>query len=173
MRLKADLILARKRGSGKLKAKLSPLSDENQHPEAISVPQPVLTMSRTPQLASKTFIVEHLDPELGPWSALEYLAIAQEANKFGVTFCLSSVSNSLDVPAEIRNAQGLVIEKRSVEELYYEKDKSRVCLLDPAAETELAPSDGTIFDTFLFGGILGTMKLLCKELSGGLIFNGR
>lgn len=129
-------------------------------------------MSHTLQLGSKTFIVEHLDPELGPWSTMEYLAIAQEANKFGVTFCLSSVSNSLDIPAEIRNAKGLFIETRSVEELY-KKDKSRVCLLDPAAETELAPSDGTIFDTFLFGGILGTMEPLPEELSGGLIFNGR
>lgn len=30
-----------------------------------------------------------------------------------------------------------------------------VCLLDPAAETELAPEDGGRFQWFLFGGILG------------------
>jgi len=32
---------------------------------------------------------------------------------------------------------------------------NRVCLLDPKAELELAPSDGEVFDWFLFGGILG------------------
>ncbi|KAL7412757.1 DUF431-domain-containing protein [Mrakia frigida] len=34
-------------------------------------------------------------------------------------------------------------------------DISRVCLLDPKAEKELAPEDGEEFDVFLFGGILG------------------
>ncbi|VVT52094.1 uncharacterized protein SAPINGB_P003315 [Magnusiomyces paraingens] len=34
-------------------------------------------------------------------------------------------------------------------------DKSRVCLLDPAASEELSPEDSENFDFFLFGGILG------------------
>lgn len=111
-------------------------------------------MSRSSTSRSKTYIVEHLDPELGPWSALEYLAIAKESEENGATFCLSSVSKDLAVPQEIRNVQSTVIETRSVEELY-EKDKHHICLLDPAATNELSPDDGTQFDIFLFGGILG------------------
>ena len=35
-------------------------------------------------------------------------------------------------------------------------DKSKVCLLDPAAETDLTPQDKSKFDYFVFGGILGS-----------------
>lgn len=115
------------------------------------------------QSASKIYIVEHLDPELGPWSTLEYLAIAQESKEAGATFCLSSVPKTIDVPAEMKNVEGLIIETQSVEELY-ENDKSRVCLLDPSAKTELAPDDGNIFDVFLFGGILGTRHSLFAKV---------
>lgn len=111
-------------------------------------------MSRSSVSRSKTYIVEHLDPELGPWSALEYLAIAKESAENGATFCLSSVAEDLAVPEEIQNVESTVIETRSVEELYA-KDKNHVCLLDPAATNELSPEDGAHFDIFLFGGILG------------------
>ncbi|MCJ1298924.1 hypothetical protein MMC08_001715 [Hypocenomyce scalaris] len=102
----------------------------------------------------KTYIVEHLDPELGPWSTLEYLAIAQESREAGATFCLSSVPESLDLPEELQSAQGFQIEHRSVEDIYA-GEKGRVCLLDPAAAVELSSIDGETFDVFLFGGILG------------------
>ena len=102
----------------------------------------------------KTYIIEHLDPELGPWSTLEYLAIAQESREAGATFCLSSVPESLDLPEELQSAQGFQIEHRSVEDIYA-GEKGRVCLLDPAAAVELSPVDGEAFDVFLFGGILG------------------
>ncbi|MCJ1244434.1 hypothetical protein MMC30_001632 [Trapelia coarctata] len=107
-------------------------------------------MSRDP----KTYVVEHLDPELGPWSSLEYQAIAMETTAIGSTFCLSSVPETLELPEKLRNAPGLVIEHRSVEAIYSE-DKGRVCLLDPAAKWELSPEDAVHFDVFLFGGILG------------------
>ena len=103
----------------------------------------------------KTYVVEHLDPELGPWSSLEYQAIATETAEAGSKFCLSSVSKSLDLPEELRTTFGLVIEHRSVEEIY-SAGKERVCLLDPAAALELEPNDANHFDVFLFGGILGT-----------------
>ncbi len=105
---------------------------------------------------SKTYIVEHLDPELGPWSTLEYSAIAKESAESGVTFCLSSVSKDLTVPPEFRAFESTVVETRSVEELY-EKNKHLICLLDPAATKELGPEDASQFDIFLFGGILGTV----------------
>ena len=102
----------------------------------------------------KTYVVEHLDPELGPWSTLEYQAIAEESKAEGVIFCLSSVSESLTLPASVRDVQGTIVEHRSVEEIYH-TNKERVCLLDPAATVELSADDAESFDVFLFGGILG------------------
>lgn len=102
----------------------------------------------------KTYVVEHLDPELGPWSSLEYQAIAMETATMGSMFCLSSVQETLELPEKLRSTPGLVVEHRSVEEICRE-NKGRVCLLDPAAKSELSPEDAQHFDVFLFGGILG------------------
>ncbi|VUC27678.1 unnamed protein product [Clonostachys rosea] len=104
--------------------------------------------------SSKTFIVEHLDPELGPWSELEYIAIAKESEAAGSTFTLSSLPHEFQVPSALKDVPAFVAEHRGVEEIYA-ADKSRVCLLDPAASQDLSPADGEKFDAFLFGGILG------------------
>jgi ribosome biogenesis SPOUT family RNA methylase Rps3 len=103
----------------------------------------------------KTFVVEHLDPELEAWSSLEYSTIASESHATGAKFLLSSVPTSLKLPGNLQNAQGLNVETRGIEEIYADK-KDRVCLLDPAASKDLSPEDGDAFDIFLFGGILGT-----------------
>ncbi|CAI7642975.1 unnamed protein product [Penicillium manginii] len=108
-------------------------------------------MSQTTQRA---FVVEHLDPELGPWSALEYGCIARESHDRGARFLLSSVPAELQMPADLAATPGLEVEQRSVEDIFADK-KERVCLLDPAAQVELSPEDGDNFDVFLFGGILG------------------
>lgn len=110
-------------------------------------------------MAGKTFIVEHLDDELGPWSELEYITIAQESNEAGAKFCLSSIPSSLVIPEILRAVPGFTAEVQSVETIYAQ-DKSRVCLLDPSATKELSPEDGDTFDVFLFGGILGKCALL-------------
>lgn len=106
----------------------------------------------------KTFIVEHLDPELGPWSELEYIAIAKESQTAGSRFILSSLPPEFRVPAALDNVSAFTAERRGVEELYAD-NKSRVCLLDPAASKDLSPEDGDAFDAFLFGGILGSFLL--------------
>jgi ribosome biogenesis SPOUT family RNA methylase Rps3 len=106
------------------------------------------------QMASKTYIVEHLDDELGPWSELEYVTIAKESHAAGAKFCLSSVPSTLVLPTALKHVPGFTADEHSVETLYAE-DKGRVCLLDPAATKELSPEDGDLFDVFLFGGILG------------------
>lgn len=100
-----------------------------------------------------TFVVEHLDPELGPWSALEYKAIAEESRLEGCSFILSSVPAPLLSSHELQYV-GADVKSESVE-TYFADRKHRVCLLDPQADKELAPSDSQQFDTFLFGGILG------------------
>jgi ribosome biogenesis SPOUT family RNA methylase Rps3 len=103
--------------------------------------------------AKHTFVVEHLDPELGPWSALEYRAIADESRQAGCDFILSSVPNSLLQSSELQDI-GVSARNDSVE-TYFSDRKNRVCLLDPQAKAELRSSDGNEFDVFLFGGILG------------------
>lgn len=105
-------------------------------------------------MSPKTFIVEHLDDELGPWSELEYVTIAKESHHGGAKFCLSSVPPSLVLPEALKAVPGFTADTRSVETIYAE-DKTRVCLLDPSASKELDPKDGDRFDVFLFGGILG------------------
>jgi carboxypeptidase D len=104
-----------------------------------------------------TFVVEHLDPELGPWSALEYGCIARESRAAGTRFLLSSVPATLQMPEDLGQMKELGVERRSVEEIFADR-KSKVCLLDPAATTELSPADGDEFEIFLFGGILGAAK---------------
>ena len=101
-----------------------------------------------------TYVVEHLDPELGPWSALEYRCIALESDAAGARFLLTSVLESLQMPDELAGLKGLEVENRSVEEIFASR-KPKVCLLDPSATEELSTLDGDQFEIFLFGGILG------------------
>lgn len=118
----------------------------------------------------KTYVVEHLDPELGSWSALEYSTIAKECASSGATFCITSVSKTLTLPRLIQDLQStIIVETRGIEELY-ENKKDRICLLDPAARTELSPDDESLFDVFLFGGILGS-NFFSPELIIHLIYN--
>ncbi|RGP68142.1 methionyl-trna formyltransferase [Fusarium longipes] len=105
----------------------------------------------------KTFIVEHLDPELGPWSELEYLAIARETQATQGSFILSSLPPTFKVPTDLASNPAFTAEQRGVEELYA-ANKSKVCLLDPSAAKDLSPEDGDTFDAFLFGGILELRK---------------
>ncbi|KAI0430663.1 DUF431-domain-containing protein [Xylaria sp. FL1042] len=104
----------------------------------------------------KTYIVEHLDPELGPWSELEYTAIARETGRAGGSFVLSSMAPDLvaRLPESLTAEAAFRAETRGVEELYPE-GRERVCLLDPRAEKDISPDDKALFDVFLFGGILG------------------
>ena len=108
----------------------------------MDVPQPV------------TYVVEHLDPELGPWSALEYGCIACESRAAGARFLLSSVPTTLEMPEDLAAMKGLEIDHRSIEDRLADR-KSTVCLLDPAARVDLSPADAGRFNFFLFGGILG------------------
>lgn len=124
-------------------------------PHFFIFPASVTSLSlSTPTMTQPTFVVEHLDPELGPWSTLEYACIARESHDRGARFLLSSVPPQLQMPADLAATKGLEVEQRSVEEIFADR-KDRVCLLDPSAATELSPEDGDTFEVFLFGGILG------------------
>ncbi|KAK1445307.1 hypothetical protein CCUS01_12633 [Colletotrichum cuscutae] len=91
-------------------------------------------------MPGKTYIVEHLDPELGPWSELEYIAIARETHAAEGTFLLSSLPAGFVAPEKLQQVPAFKAENRGVEELYA-ADKSRVCLLDPSAASDLSPED--------------------------------
>ena len=110
-------------------------------------------------VTTKTYMVEHLDPELGPWSTLEYASIVTESTSADANFCLSSVAKQLNIPDSLRSTTGFTSDDRSVE-VICKDNKSRVCLLDPAATEMLCPEDGDLFDVFLFGGILGNIPFL-------------
>ena len=106
----------------------------------------------------KTYVVEHLDPEMGPWSTVEYRCIADESNRAGARCVLSSVPESLRLPDELKSLPSLEVSHQSVEALFADA-RSKICLLDPAATEPLSPEDGQRFDIFLFGGILGAQPL--------------
>ncbi|OQU94605.1 hypothetical protein CLAIMM_00939 [Cladophialophora immunda] len=121
-----------------------------------------------------TFVVEHLDPELGPWSALEYKTISQESQQAGCQFILSSLPQSLLESQDLKDliTRGAEARTDSIE-TYFSDKKDKICLLDPAARQELHPTDAEEFDVFLFGGILGddpprdrTSELRKKGFSG-------
>ena len=99
-------------------------------------------------------VVEHLDPELEEWQALEYKCIAEECRKSDMSFLLSGVQSATSVAKQLSLPSSNVT-LQSVESSYDSNERQRVCLLDPKAEQDLSPQDGEIFDVFLFGGILG------------------
>lgn len=110
-----------------------------------------------PNVGGKVYIVEHLDPELGPWSELEYVAIAQESQDSGSSFTLSSLPHEFKVPESLKAIPTFKATQNSVENIYA-ATKTTVCLLDPAAEKDISPEDAQEFGTFLFGGILGESR---------------
>lgn len=112
-------------------------------------------MSTTAPTRKHTYIVEHLDPELEDWQALEYNTISEESTSSSNNFILSGLTDSFDsfekleVPSSSKT-------QSTVEALYpADRERGKVCLLDPKAEKDLSPEDGELFDAFLFGGILG------------------
>lgn len=119
-----------------------------------------------PNIAGKVYIVEHLDPELGPWSELEYIAIAQESQDAGSSFTLSSLPEEFKVPESLKAIPTFKATQNSVENIYA-ANKNTVCLLDPAAGKDLSPEDAQEFGTFLFGGILGkSMSQVISPFAG-------
>ena len=104
-----------------------------------------------------------MEPEIGPWSTLEYQAIAREtaATPSGSRFYLSSLPPALaaDLPPALAPlaASGALVATDKDVETYSGMAKERICLLDPQAPAELAPEDGELFEWFVFGGILGEL----------------
>ena len=103
----------------------------------------------------RKIIVEHLDPELENWQALEYKSIATECAASNFDFVLSGLHSVKEIAQQL-SLPASNLTDQSVESLYSTKEsRSKVCLLDPKAAQDLRPEDAELFDVFLFGGILG------------------
>lgn len=91
------------------------------------------------------------------WVILEYSQIIREVGKQNLILTsLPATTTEKDIPQRLLDLGLQWTTKECVEIDDGKVDKSRVCLLDPAAETDLLPEDGAKFDYFVFGGILGS-----------------
>lgn len=93
-----------------------------------------------------TYVIEHLEAELFPWSILEYNHVTKFlSNRFIVS---NLPFAALDSSLSFKN------DHRSIEN-WSEIPRSRICLLDEKATKPLSPTDASSFDIILAGGILG------------------
>ncbi len=123
-------------------------------PHQHNLPKLAATVAEMSTQTRKTIIVEHLDPELEAWQTLEYKCIAAECAASNMDFLLSGLTSATGIAKQL-SLPSQNLSEQSVENLYQGEKRSRVCLLDPKGEKDLAPEDGELFDVFLFGGILG------------------
>ncbi|KAG1778823.1 hypothetical protein EV702DRAFT_1092224 [Suillus placidus] len=111
-----------------------------------------------------TYVIEHMEEDettpksLPPWVELEYAHMIMLAGINGrVEFTHLSHNSSSLLDARLapinESPASYQVHTQSVMELLEQNNIpiTRVCLLDPKAQTVLAPEDGEIFDHFLFG----------------------
>lgn len=93
-----------------------------------------------------TYLIEHLEAKLYPWCLIEYKHISQMVGKKNLLF------TNIRTPTQRKKLEplGMVHHQRAAQ-----LNLPRACLLDPEAKQELKPADAKLFDTFIFGGILG------------------
>ncbi len=92
------------------------------------------------------YIIEHLEPRLYKWCALEYTHISKLVGKSNLIITNLKTANNKN---KLRNMARC--HQRSVAEL----DLKNVLLLDPSAKQTLKKADTKKYDYLLFGGILG------------------
>ncbi|KAF6065135.1 putative SAM-dependent RNA methyltransferase family protein [Candida albicans] len=90
------------------------------------------------------------------WVILEYTQIIKDIGKDNLILTsLPPSTTEKDIPKRLLEL-GLQWTTKECVDIDGGIDKSKVCLLDPAAETDLTPQDESKFDYFVFGGILGS-----------------
>jgi ribosome biogenesis SPOUT family RNA methylase Rps3 len=90
------------------------------------------------------YIIEHMDKKLWPWSIIEYRHISSTVGKDNLIITNVKVKDH-------KKIDFCEVHSETTDELELDK----VCVLDPAAEKTLDPSDSANFDYLVFGGILG------------------
>jgi len=90
-----------------------------------------------------TYIIEHLDKELGEWSLLEYKHISKIVGKENLWF------------TNIKDKEKLEEFGKVFAQSAAQLDLKKGCVLDPDSEITLETKHNKEFDYFIFGGILG------------------
>lgn len=102
------------------------------------------------------YVIEHMEEGFSEWVILEYSQIIRDVGKENLVLTsLPKTTTERDIPAALADL-GLRWTTDECVTLDGGLDKSKVCLLDPAAEQDLVPEDGHQFEYFVFGGILGS-----------------
>lgn len=101
------------------------------------------------------YVIEHMEAGFSQWVILEYSTIIQEVGKENLILTsLPEGTTEDDIPSKLISA-GIQWTTQEVIDIIGGTPKTSVCLLDPAASTDLVPGDAAEFDYFVFGGILG------------------
>lgn len=102
------------------------------------------------------YIIEHMEEGFSEWVTLEYSQIIRDvgADNLILTSLPASTSEK-DIPERLL-ALGLQWTTKECVAIDGGVETTRVCLLDPGSDEELAPQDASKFDYFVFGGILGS-----------------
>lgn len=102
------------------------------------------------------YVIEHMEEGFSEWVILEYSQILREVGPDNLVLTsLPESTTQKDIPQRLLDL-GLQWTTKECVTLDGGLDCNRVCLLDPAAETDLVPEDKAKFDYFVFGGILGS-----------------
>ena len=109
------------------------------------------------------YIIEHMEEGFSEWVILEYTQIIKDIGKDNLILTsLPPSTTEKDIPKRLLEL-GLQWTTKECVDIDGGIDKSKVCLLDPAAETDLTPQDESKFDYFVFGGILGVIQELIVQ----------
>lgn len=109
------------------------------------------------------YIIEHMEEGFSEWVILEYTQIIKDIGKDNLILTsLPPSTTEKDIPKRLLEL-GLQWTTKECVDIDGGIDKSKVCLLDPAAETDLTPQDKSKFDYFVFGGILGVIQELIVQ----------
>lgn len=102
------------------------------------------------------YIIEHMEEGFSEWVILEYSQILRDVGSENLVLTsLPESTTEKDIPQRLLDL-GLQWTTKECVTIDGGLDSSKVCLLDPAAETDLVPEDASKFDYFVFGGILGS-----------------
>ncbi|PVH17692.1 uncharacterized protein CXQ87_000585 [Candidozyma duobushaemuli] len=121
------------------------------------------------------YIIEHMEEGFSEWVILEYSQILRDVGSENLVLTsLPESTTEKDIPQRLLDL-GLQWTTKECVTIDGGLHSSKVCLLDPAAETDLVPEDASKFDYFVFGGILGSHPRIDRT---GLLrdkygFNGR
>lgn len=120
-------------------------------------------------------IIEHLDPQIFPWSLLEYQHISKLVGRENILFTNVARKKDQQLLMPFGN-----VGKESFKTLAGKHpgrfNIKRVCVLDPAAEKQLMPDDAERFDYFVLGGVLGNDPMDGRtevEISSFFPFSGK